>query len=142
MSTHLQAGSRSVQSLLFTVFYDTCFACTRLVALLCGLFEANLVLWDTPSSTYDVCSAHFCHLNHFCHSSPVLSIHINRFCQPHHFCQLLSPPPHPPSAASVHSMHIHTFNKPEEPRNQPEEPRNQPEETRNQPEEPQNQPEE
>ena len=36
------------------------------------------------------CSAHFCHLNHFCHSSPVLSIHINRFCQPHHFCQLLS----------------------------------------------------
>ena len=37
------------------------------------------------------CSAHFCHPNHFCHSSPVLSIHINRFCQPHHFCQLLSP---------------------------------------------------
>ena len=37
----------------------------------------------------DVCSAHFCHLNHFCHSSLVLSIHINRFCQPHHFCQLL-----------------------------------------------------
>ena len=36
------------------------------------------------------CSAHFCHLNHFCHSSPVLSIHINRFCQHHHFCQLLS----------------------------------------------------
>ena len=136
-----------------------------------------------------VCSAHFCHLNHFCHCSPVLSIHINRFCQPHHFCKLLSTqsspvlstisttyvatdevttfvnkarpllstvivlptiiiitgcsmretretallhawvqspirPPHPPSAASVHSMHIHTFNKPEEPRNQPEEPRN------------------
>ena len=38
-----------------------------------------------------VCSAHFCHLNHLCHSSPVLSIHINGFCQPHHFCQLLSP---------------------------------------------------
>ena len=38
----------------------------------------------------NVCSAHFCHLNHFCHSSPVLSIHINRFCQPHHFCQLMS----------------------------------------------------
>ena len=36
------------------------------------------------------CSAHFCHLNHFCHSPPVLSIHINSFCQPHHFCQLLS----------------------------------------------------
>ena len=34
------------------------------------------------------CSAHLCHLNHFCHSSPVLSIHINRFCQPHHLCQL------------------------------------------------------
>ena len=38
----------------------------------------------------DDCSAHCCHLSHFCHSSPVLSIHINRFCQPHHFCQLLS----------------------------------------------------
>ena len=38
----------------------------------------------------NACSAHFCHLNHFCHSSPVLSIHINRFCQPHYFCQLLS----------------------------------------------------
>ena len=37
-----------------------------------------------------MCSAHFCRLIHFCHSSPVLSIHINRFCQPHHFCQLLS----------------------------------------------------
>ena len=42
------------------------------------------------SSARDECSAHFCHLNHFCHSSPVLSIHFNRFCQPHHFCQLLS----------------------------------------------------
>ena len=36
------------------------------------------------------CSALFCHLSHICHSSPVLSIHIIRFCQPHHFCQLLS----------------------------------------------------
>ena len=39
----------------------------------------------------DECSAHFCHLNHFCHSSPVVSIHINRLCQPQPFCQLLSP---------------------------------------------------
>ena len=36
------------------------------------------------------CTAHFCHLNHFCHSSPVLSIHVNHCCQPHHFRQLLS----------------------------------------------------
>ena len=35
-------------------------------------------------------SAYFCHLNHFCHSSRLLSIHINHFCQPHRFCQLLS----------------------------------------------------
>ena len=27
----------------------------------------------------------------FCYSSPVFSIHINRFCQPQPFCQLLSP---------------------------------------------------
>ena len=47
------------------------------------------VIVGTPSEADD-CSAHFCHLNHFCHSSPVLSIHINPFCQPHHFCKLLS----------------------------------------------------
>ena len=35
-------------------------------------------------------SAHFCHLNHFCHSSPISSIHINRLCQPYHFWQRLS----------------------------------------------------
>ena len=42
------------------------------------------------SPTAHVCSAHFCHLNHCCHSSRLLSIHINHFCQRHHFCQLLS----------------------------------------------------
>ena len=42
------------------------------------------------TASWAVCSANFCHLNHLCHSSPVLSIHINSFCQPHHFCQLLS----------------------------------------------------
>ena len=37
-----------------------------------------------------ICSAYFCHLNHFCHSSQLLSIHINHFCERHRFCQLLS----------------------------------------------------
>ena len=55
------------------------------------MFTAIMVVVPTErEGDWPVCSAHFCHLNHFCHSSPVLSIHINRFCQPRHFCQLLS----------------------------------------------------
>ena len=64
--------------------------------LLTDTTECNASTWREHHCTNflqfrDVCSAHFCYLNHFCHSSPVLSIHINRFCQPHHFCQLVSP---------------------------------------------------
>ena len=46
--------------------------------------------FNLTENVFVVSIAHFCHLNHFCHSSPVLSIHINRFYQPHHFCQPLS----------------------------------------------------
>ena len=61
----------------------------------------SLIIIIKPTSAYNNvsdalflhwrdCSAHFCHLNHFCHSSRLLSIQINHFCQPHHFCQLWS----------------------------------------------------
>ena len=50
----------------------------------------QLKFGDFGQKVLTVCSAYFCHLNHFCHSSRLLSIHINHFCQPHRFCQLLS----------------------------------------------------
>ena len=59
---------------------------TRQTGIRAKLSSAKLTSRRSGTRLY----AHFCHLNHFCHSSPVLSIDINRFCHPHHFCQLLS----------------------------------------------------